>query len=794
MAKSCCDTSLNNLAGAAASGLQIAIVGNPNCGKTTLFNKLTGARQRTGNWPGVTVDRKTGVFEDANGRIEITDLPGVYTLRPPDGLHDQALDEKLARDAIVREDFDLIVNIVDAGNLERNLYLTAQLLETARPVVVALNMLDSAQRAGVQIDIAALSMKLGVPVVPLVASRGAGIADLVTTIRRTSQQARADDCGPGAQIIYPPVVAQAAAKLEKAVAPVARSNRINARWLAVRALEGDDLALSLAGVGVSRLIEGKVRKSAGEQFADLDMLIAQARYDFAHKAAQAAVQKVEKTGATITDLLDRLALNSVLGPVIFLTAIYLMFLATINVGGAFIDFFDIAAEAIFVDTTRAILSKLGLAQWIVVAIADGLGGGIQVVATFIPIIAILFVILSFLEDSGYMVRAAFLMDRLMRKIGLPGKAFVPLIVGFGCNVPSIMAARTLENPRDRILTVLMAPFMSCGARLTVYALFAASFFSSGGQNVVFALYLVGIGAAIATGFVMKKTLLQGETVPFVMELPPYRWPNVTNMTLHAWGRLKGFIVEAGQIIVVVVMVLSILGSLGTDGSFHNQNSHNSVLSAIGRSIVPAFRPLGLSDDNWPAAVGIFTGIFAKEAVVGTLNALYSDIDDANNRSAPAPVETLTGKLSRALATIPANFGTLAASLGDPLGLRAAHGDAKTVMADQGVNNATFAAMAKRFDGKTGAFAYLLFILLYFPCIAAFGAMVREIGMRWALFAGGWSTWLAYFCAVTFYQLASFARHPLVSALWVCVLMSAMAGFIWFLYRQRQHGVAGSATV
>ncbi len=767
--------------------LRVAIAGNPNCGKTTLFNLLTGARQRTGNWPGVTVERKSGIYRDAEGEMEIIDLPGVYTLRPIPGMEEQSLDEKLARDAIVREDFDVVVNILDATNLERNLYLAAQLLETGKPVVIALNMMDAAERAGLKVDPQALSARLGVPVVPIVASRGRGVKELIAAIRAAARSGER----PRARISYPAPVERLAADLEQVIDYTASKEGVSRRWLAVRLMEGDDLALKLAGEETAGVLRHRLPKLERELGEEPDMAIAEGRYAFAHEAARAAISRAGVATASTSDRIDRIVLHRFAGPVIFLFAIYLMFMLTINFGGAFIDFFDILAGAVFVDGARALLQGIGAPAWLTHILADGFGAGIQIVATFIPIIGVLFLVLSFLEDSGYMVRAAFLMDRLMRAIGLPGKAFVPLIVGFGCNVPAIMAARTLENRRDRILTVLMAPFMSCGARLTVYALFAAAFFPSGGQNVVFALYIIGILAAIATGFLMKKTLLKGEAAPFVMELPPYRLPNLRNMLLHAWSRLKGFIVGAGQIIVIVVAVLSALNSIGIDGSFGNAGSSKSLLAAIGRTITPAFRPMGIRDDNWPATVGIFTGIFAKEAVVGTLNSLYSSIDSA---SGPEPQEEDKGfdflsRVGEAFASIPANLRGLTDFVADPLGLSAASGSAEAVSADQGVSQATFGAMVRRFDGRIGAFAYMLFILLYFPCVAAFGAMVREIGLRWALFAGGWSTWLAFFTATQFYQGATFMRHPLASAMWMAALAALMAAFIIFLRHRGQQGDA-----
>ncbi len=769
--------------GRGSSGvLRIAIAGNPNCGKTTLFNLLTGARQRTGNWPGVTVERKTGMYRDAEGEIEVVDLPGVYTLRPIPGMEEQSLDEKLARDAIVREDFDVVVNILDATNLERNLYFTTQLLETGKPVVVALNMMDAARKAGLKVDAEALSRTLGVPVVPVVASKGEGIDELIRTVREVARRKE----HPPVRIAYPAAVERLANDLEKVIDYTARSEGIDRRWLAVRLIEGDDLALRLAGEETAGVLRHRLPKLERELGDDADMIVAEARYAFAHDAARAAVHRSGVATATTSDRIDRVVLHRFAGPVIFLAVIYLMFMLTINVGGAFIDFFDILAGAIFVDGVRALLGSLGAPDWMAVILADGFGEGIRVVATFIPIIGMLFLVLSFLEDSGYMVRAAFLMDRLMRAIGLPGKAFVPLIVGFGCNVPAIMAARTLESRRDRILTVMMAPFMSCGARLTVYALFAAAFFPSGGQNVVFALYLIGIAAAVATGFLMKKTLLKGEAAPFVMELPPYRLPRLSNMLLHAWNRLKGFILGAGQIIIVVVAVLSVLNSAGTDGSFGNQGTDRSMLSTVGRTIVPAFAPIGIREDNWPATVGIFTGIFAKEAVVGTLNSLYATIDhatigtDTDGKAEEGGTFSFTDAVQRAFVSIPANLRSLAESALDPLGLSAVSGSATAVTADQGVSSATLRAMVRHFDGKAGAFAYMLFILLYFPCVAAFGAMVREIGLRWALLAGAWSTWLAWFSAVEFYQAATFMRHPEQSAVWMLSLVALMVAVVAFM--------------
>ncbi|MDM8563454.1 ferrous iron transport protein B, partial [Candidatus Marithioploca araucensis] len=442
---------------------------------------------------------------------------------------------------------------------------------------------------------------------------------------------------------------------------------------------------------------------------------------------------------------------------------------TINIGGAFIDFFDILFGTIFVEGFGKLLSMIGLPDAFIILTANGIGGGIQIVATFIPIIGFLYLFLSFLEDSGYMARAAFVMDRFMRFIGLPGKSFVPLIVGFGCNVPGIMATRTLDNQRDRILTILMNPFMSCGARLPVYTLFAAAFFPVGGQNVIFGFYLIGISVAVMTGLIMKNTLLKGESSPFVMELPAYHLPTVQGILLRTWEKLKNFIFSAGKLIVPMVVVLTFLNSWGTDGSFGHEDSEKSVLSEIGRSITPAFEPMGIHEDNWPATVGIFTGVLAKEALVGTLDALYTQLAETD-----AEEETFSfwGGIKKAFATIPANLAGVTDMIFDPLGLNVGDITSTEVAAEeQEVSTGTFGAMVTRFDGQIGAFAYLLFVLLYFPCAAATAAIYRETNMKWTLFVATWTTGLAYLFATVFYQLGTYAVHPMSSIAWTLGLLS-----------------------
>ncbi|AFL73919.1 Fe(2+) transporter permease subunit FeoB [Thiocystis violascens] len=741
----------------------IGVVGNPNCGKTTLFNALTGARQRVGNWPGVTVERKTGRYRFGDTEFTLVDLPGTYSLDVSE--QSVSLDERIARDFVHAREADLILNILDATSLERNLYLTTQLIEMGRPLVLALNMMDTAAERGLRIEVAALSARLGCPVVPIVAASGKGLDALRQTLLETAAAARGKDVAQPVGIHYGQVLEDAIAALLPRLTPIAVAQSDPPRWLASRLLEGDDLARSLVG---DRIGQNEIRALLGDVADDVDILLADARYGFAHAVVQAAVSHSGTVSRNFTDRVDRVMLNRALGIPIFLVVMYLMFMFTINIGGAFIDVFDQAAGTIFVDGTAFVLAALGTPDWLIVGLADGIGGGIQVVATFIPIIAFLYLFMSVLEDSGYMARAAFVMDRFMRAVGLPGKSFVPLLVGFGCNVPAIMAARTLENSRDRILTVLMAPFMSCGARLPVYALFAAAFFPVGGQNIVFALYLIGIAAAMLTGFILKRTLLEGQTTPFVMELPPYHLPTIKGVLLRTWDRTSGFVVRAGSVIVPMVLVINVLNTTGTDGSFGNEDSERSVLASIGRTMAPAFAPMGLDAENWPATVGIFTGILAKEAVVGTLDATYSALgnspDDADTEAEPY---SLLGGLSAALATVPVNLVDALGGWTDPMGLGIGDvSDLETAAAEQAVTTGTFGAMASRFDGAAGAFAYLLFILLYAPCVAAIAAIARETSTGWAIFAAAWTTGLGYLTATVFYQTAIFARDPASSAAWI----------------------------
>ena len=763
----------------------VGVVGNPNCGKTTLFNVLTGSRQHVGNWPGVTVEKKTGEYSHANKLIELVDLPGTYSLEAAD---DQvSLDEKVARDYVASRDADLIINIVDASNIERNLYLTSQLIEMRVPMILVLNMMDAVKQRGIKIDCAFLAVQLGCPVIPITASTKDGISTLKAEINRAAIAKPV----PSVNIGYAVALEQAIEDISPELVDIARQHQCDLRWLAIRLLEDDTLAKQFAGKTLMPTVAKLQRWVEVETEDEIDILAADARYGFVNELIQGAVCKLNEVSRHTTEKIDHIVLNRFLGIPVFLLVMYAMFMFTINIGSAFVDFFDQSVGALLVDGLSQLLTEINIPQWLIVMITKGAGGGIQVVATFIPIIGFLFMFLSALEDSGYMARAAFVMDRFMRMIGLPGKSFVPMIVGFGCNVPAIMATRTLENQRDRILTNLMNPFMSCGARLPVYALFAAAFFPVGGQNLVFGLYLLGIAVAVLTGLIMRHTLFKGESAPFIMELPAYHLPTLRGVFIRTWDRLKSFLFNAGKVIVPMVLVLNFLNALGTDGSFGQENSNKSVLSEIGRGLTPAFKPMGIEKDNWPATVGIFTGVLAKEAVVGTLDALYSQLatTDSAAPSDKAPFN-LKEALLAAFSTIPENLSAIADNLLDPLGLNIGTvNDIASAASEQEVKTDTFAAMQHSFDGKAGAFAYLLFILLYAPCVAATAAIYRETNTGWTLFVVLWTTGIAYMTATIFYQAMTFSQHPEYSLVWISGLIIAFLLVIAGLWLTGKNTVA-----
>lgn len=755
----------------------VAVAGNPNSGKTTLFNGLTGSKQRIGNWPGVTVEKKEGLlsFEsigeflaapfmnehhhttkahtgtvgggsDAATEVDpapvhLVDLPGIYSLSA------SSEDEMVARNYLLDGEAELVVNIIDASNLQRNLYLTLQLIELRVPLLVVLNMMDVAEKKGLNINVDHLAEHLGVPVVAARATE----RDSIDNIKRYLYESLREPSVSSARVDYPEEFEEIIAAWRPRLSDVAAETGANERWVAVKLLEQDPWIIervvragALSEAEISEAVEA-IRRHGQE---DPDVVIADYRYGFIHGLTR-HIARSRLSRHTVTDIIDRVVMGRFLGIPIFFGVMYLVFWFTMVVGDAFIDFFDLFFGAIFVDGLGAALAAVGAPAWVTGILAGGIGAGIQTVAGFVPIIFAMFLALAVLEDSGYMARAAFVMDRFMRWVGLPGKSFVPMMVGFGCTVPAIMGTRTLESRRDRFMTIFMAPHMSCGARLPVYAFFAAAFFPGRSGFIVFSLYLVGIAVAILTGLLLKHTIFRGEVSHFIMELPPYHGPRLGHILSHASSRLKVFIYRAGVTITIIVAVLSILNSFSFDDGFEPQDGGDSVLAEVGKLVTPVFTPMGISENNWQATVGIFTGMFAKEAVVGTLSSLYSQSD----ASAAGSERDIVGGIRDALWSVPRNLTDVLSPLLIPLGLGEAEsdGDSGATAVPDAAGPGVFARMQARFDAA-GAYAYLLFILIYVPCVAAMGAAVKEMGAGYAGVLAVYQTVLAWVIATLYYQL------------------------------------------
>lgn len=744
-----------------ASKPTIALLGNPNCGKTTLFNALTGSRQQVGNWSGVTVERKVGYFFAHQEEFEIIDLPGTYTLCqiPSDGPQDEIITSNFLK----TQAFSLVLNVVDAINLERNLYLTLECLEQGLPVIMALNRMDLAKKQGIGIAIKQLGSYLGCQVLPITARQGMGLAELKTALGRKASPT-------ALKIPYSPIIEQQLQGLSEIYRQLMGEEA--PRYQLVRWLEGEGVACALPMAKSVMQAQQTIFKETGQ---NADVLIASARYAFIERIVQqVSTQSPVLTPASPTVFsLDKITCHRYLGFPFFLGVMYALFFFAINIGGVFQDFFEILSHAIFVEGMSSFLNYFHSPAWVIALLANGLGNGISTVMTFIPVLGAMFFALAFLEDCGYMARAAFVMDRLMRALGLPGKSFVPMIVGFGCNVPAIMGARTLDNKRDRILAVMMSPFMSCGARLAIFTVFVAAFFPQGGQNIVFLLYLIGILMAVLTGLLLKKTLLKGEAAPLLLEMPDYQWPHWQSLRAHCWHRLRRFVLNAGKLILPVCVVLGGLNHVSFDGKWLNQPSKDSVLAVVGQKMVPLFAPLGMEKENWPAAVGLFTGVLAKEVVIGTLNALYEEPDPAQ---ASISVE-FSQRFKEAGQSMIDNAKALSVAWINPIAAKAPEVE---------LAHRAYGKMVECFSGQANAFAYLLFVLLYFPCISATAAMVREVQKGWTVFSICWTTGLAYAIAVVYYQCATFTDHPYRSLAWITAwILIALVGFCGIrLYSQR----------
>ena len=681
--------------------IKIALAGNPNCGKTTMFNALTGANQYVGNWPGVTVEKKEGRLKGKRGKGEdiiVTDLPGIYSMSP------YTLEEVVSRDYVLKENPDVIIDLVDATNIERNLYLTTQLIETGVPVVIALNMADLLEKRGIKIDTKRLSMLLDCPIIETSALKGEGLDKLIDEAVKTAKKSSVDL----PKEIFTKEMEEAISEVKKVLPSSITEDK--KRWYAVKFLENDEKvkeAMKLSASGQS-LVDSKRQDLEKKHDDDMESIVTDERYKFIQKIVNATVKKA-KDKLTVSDKIDRIVTNRILGIPIFVAVMWLVYYVSVTTVGTFVtdwtnDVFVVAIQDFFTN----ILTSLGAGDMVMGLVVDGIIGGLGAVLGFVPQMAILFLFLSILEDCGYMVRIAFVMDRVFRHFGLSGKSFIPLLISSGCGIPGIMASKTIEQDNDRRLTIMTATFIPCGAKLPVIALMGGVI---AGETAGYAessfiaplMYFIGIVAVLVAAIILKKTKpFSGKPAPFVMELPQYHIPQVKTVLLHVWERLKGFIIKAGTILFLACVVMWFLGGFGfTDGGFGMvEDSADSLMAAIGGVIAPIFAPLGFGE--WQPVAASISGFTAKEAIVSTM-------------------------------------GVLANVAGDT---------------EDAVNVA--AGVASWFPTGIAAFSFLMFNLLDSPCLAAIATMAKEMNDRkWFWFAILFQNIFAYIVCLCFYQIGSF---------------------------------------
>ena len=682
--------------------IRIALAGNPNCGKTTLFNDITGSKQHVGNWPGVTVEQKTGKYKK-NKEIEIVDLPGIYSLSP------YSAEEIVARDYIVDENPDVLIDIVDGTNIERNLYLTLQVLETKIPTVIALNMMDEVEASGTKIDVKKLSKILGVPVIPIVARNGKGVNELMEAAQKiASSKTQSNDLE-----VFSPQVNNYITEIVGLLDDNDNQNHKSSSyemWQAIKILEEDEIVIEKLPGNKRAKITSIVEKANSDFNGDTEAEIADQRYKFISEVVNKTVSKPLKANGqrkeTTSDKIDKVLTNRIIAIPAFLVIMYALFSITFGEGplgiGVWLqtivtDFWD----GPFTETIMGAIESMGAADWATGLVGDGILAGVGGVVSFLPQILVLFLLMSFLEDSGYMARVAFVMDRLFRRFGLSGKSFIPLLMGYGCSVPAVMASRTLESEKDRRLTIMITPFMSCGAKLPIYLMFAATLFTQYNQTlIIYSIYMIGIVVAVIGALILSNTLFKGETSNFIMELPQYRIPTLRSVLIHAWEKVKGFAIKAGTIILGSTILIWFLSSFNFSGMCEMDES---ILASIGRGIQWIFTPLGFGE--WRASVAVVTGWIAKENIVSTFGVLFGAADAVSEAAAEG---------TAALPGLSAVFT------------------------------------------QAAAFSYMAFNLLCMPCFAAVGAIKKEMGSwKWTGITIAFQMVTAYIVAFIVYHVCMF---------------------------------------
>ena len=698
--------------------VKIALAGNPNCGKTTLFNALTGSNQFVGNWPGVTVEKKEGKLKGHKGVI-ITDLPGIYSLSP------YTLEEVVARNYILQEKPDAIINIVDGTNIERNLYLTTQILELGIPVIMAVNMMDIVEKNGDTIHIDKLKKKLGCEVVTISALKGTGITEAANRAVSFAQSKKKvtpvhEFCDKAEEII--------SAVEDKLTGVVAEEQK---RFFAIKLLEKDDKLIEQMNTSVD--VSAEIREMENEFDDDTESIITNERYVYISSIIGQCVTKARKDKLTTSDKIDRIVTNRWLALPIFAVVMFIVYYVSVSTVGGFVTDWtnDVLFGEIIPPAIESGLNAIGCAAWLQGLILDGIVAGVGAVLGFVPQMLVLFLFLAFLESCGYMARVAFIMDRIFRKFGLSGKSFIPMLIGSGCGVPGVMASRTIENDRDRKMTIMTTTFVPCGAKLPIIAMIAGAFFGNSGW-VSTSAYFVGIAAIICSGIILKKTkMFAGDPAPFVMELPAYHWPTVSNILRSMWERGWSFIKKAGTIILLSTIILWFLMSFGWEGGSFGmvEELNESILAKIGTAIAWIFAPLGWTKagEGWKMAVAAVTGLIAKENVVATFGMLYGFAEVAEDGA------EIWGNLAAAMTPV-------------------------------------------------AAYGFLVFNLLCAPCFAAMGAIKREMNNgKWFWFAIGYQCGLAYVVALCIYQIGTLLTGGGFS-IWTVVAFALVIGFLYLLFR------------
>lgn len=710
--------------------ITVAVAGNPNSGKSTLINAIAGTRLHVGNWPGVTVEKKSAVFEHKGRKIKLVDLPGTYSLSP------YTQEEIIARDYLVREKPDVIIDVVDATNLERNLYLTVQLLELGIPVIIALNIYDEAGKKGYKIDIKAIEKMLGVTVIPTIATKKSGLEDLLKAVTEIADNPALHN---PKKLHYEDDIESAASAVEAHIknSYPQLAARYPLRWLSLKLMEGDEHVreeIDLSGdLAFIEDLTAHLRKAHGE---DIESIMADERYALASGLTREVLKKPELRRIEMTERIDKIVLNRFLGIPIFLAAMWLIFKFTFDISTPFADWIDAMTAGPFKRWAEAILAFIHAPDWTVSLATDGIIAGVGFVIVFVPVIFAMMFFITFLEGSGYMARAAFVMDRAMHAIGLHGKSFIPMLLGFGCNVPAVYATRVLENPRDKALTSLLIPLMSCGARLPVYVVFIGAFFALNAGTVLWSLYVMGIGLAILMGIIFKKTLFKGESPMFIMELPPYRMPSFRSLMIHTWEKGKHFLIKAGTYILAVSILVWFLLNL----PWGVENKKDSLLGKAGQMIAPVFEPLGFG--NWEAASSLVSGLIAKEIVVGTMGEIYVQKTEGREQETekePAFTEDLKEIGTSFVAAVGDSFKNVFSTFG-----------IASISAEEEASGLK-SVVQKSFTPLT-AYAFMAFVLLYMPCVVVAIAMRQEFGTwKWFGIAFAYQMALAWIVAFAIYQ-------------------------------------------